>query len=113
MIVTMRQGIGPVCTTHLGPMKLHKFGEPTGLTVSAYKCEEVSCTRAYNTSMGYFDIVNDRFVLLEKEQQDCDVDETRMFLEQVSSDSEVWRCGQIGCDAARVFKRQNSRAQGV
>jgi len=87
-------------------MKLYKFGDPTGLTVLAYKCDEASCTRAYNTSMGYFDIVNDQYKLLDKEQQDCHRDETHMFLERVERDTEIWCCGQHGCNYTQNFKHQ-------
>src|SRR5262249_12981499 len=106
MIVTMREGILPLCTRHLIPMKLYKFGDPTALTVTAFKCDEVGCTRAYNSSMGYFDIVNDQFKMLDNGQQDCHQDETPMFLERVEGDIEIWRCGQRGCDYSQSFKRQ-------
>ncbi len=106
MIVTMREGIRPLCSRHFGPMKLYKFGDPTGLTVRAFKCDEAGCTRAYNSSMGYFDIVNDQYKLLDKEQQDCQRDETPMFLERIEDDTEIWRCGQRGCDYTQNFKHQ-------
>jgi hypothetical protein len=50
---------------------------------------QVGWTRAYNSSMGYFDIVNDQFQLLEKDQQDCNRDETPMFLESIAGDAET------------------------
>lgn len=106
MIVRMREGIRPLCTRHLGPMKLYTFGDPTGLAVRAFKCDEADCTRAYNSSLGYFDIVNDQYRLLDKEQQDCHLDETHMFLERIEGDVEFWRCGQIGCDYTQDFKHQ-------
>lgn len=106
MIVTMREGIRPLCTTHGSPMKLYKFGDPAGPMFKAFTCEESECTRAYNTSMGYFDIVNDNFRLLDKEQQDCHRDETPMYLERIAGDTEVWLCGQRGCDYSQTFKHQ-------
>jgi hypothetical protein len=38
-------------------MNLAKLGGPTSLQVTAFKCDESDCTQAYNTSMGYFDIL--------------------------------------------------------
>src|SRR6267378_3143668 len=97
MIVTMRQGIKPLCNQCGTPMKLYQFGEPTGLMMKAYKCD--SCTRAFNSSQGYFDIVNDRFVRLESDREDCHSCELPMYLEAVNSDgSEIWRCAQVYCD---------------
>jgi hypothetical protein len=87
-------------------MNLAKFGDPTALMVAAFKCDAAGCTRAYNSSMGYFDIVNDQFQLLEKEQQDCHRDETPMFLESIAGDTEIWRCGQRDCDYSQNFKHQ-------
>jgi hypothetical protein len=106
MIVTMRPGIKPRCTLHRTAMKLYQFGEPTGLMMKAYKCDEGGCTRAYNSSQGYFDIVNDRVVLLAKEQQDCHSCELPMYLDVVNPDgTETWRCAQIGCnDAAQLMQ---------
>lgn len=104
MIVTMRPGINPRCTRHHTTMKLYQFGEPTGLMMKAYKCDEGGCTRAYNSSQGYFDIVNDSVVLLEKEQQDCHSCELPMYLDAVNPDgAETWRCAQIGCNYAARF----------
>jgi len=85
-------------------MNLAQFGDPAGLTVKAYKCDERDCTRAYNSSQGYFDIVNDAIVLLEKEQQDCHSCELPMFLDAVNPDgTETWRCAQVGCNYAVQF----------
>lgn len=103
MIVTMRQGIQPLCTIHHSRMNLAQFGSPTDLMVTAYKCDEPGCTRAYNSSLGYFDITTHGF-LGDKEQQDCRDDGTHMFLEQVHGDTELWSCGQVGCNFKQTFK---------
>jgi hypothetical protein len=96
MIVTMRQGIKPLCNQCGMPMKLYQFGDPTGFMMKAYKCD--SCTRAFNSSQGYFDIVNDQLVRLEHEQEDCHCCELPMYLESVQGQNEFWRCAQVGCD---------------
>lgn len=109
MIVTMRTGIEPKCTRHGGPMNLAQFGEPTGLQIKAYKCDKGSCTRAYNSSMGYFDIVEDR-CLLQKEQQRCGTCDLPMYLDSVNPDgTETWRCAQIGCSYAAQFAQDPAR----
>jgi hypothetical protein len=102
MIVTMRQDIQPLCTIHRFPMALAQFGDPAALMVKAYKCDEAGCTRAYNTSLGYFDILQGRF-LADKEQQNCRADGNHMFLEKVYGDTETWSCGQVGCDYKQNF----------
>jgi hypothetical protein len=103
MIVTMRAGIAPKCTRHHLGMTLRQFGEPTGLMMKAYTCNANDCNQAYNSSRGYFDIVNDR-VLLQKEQQDCHRCELPMYLDVVNSDgTETWRCAQNGCDYEARF----------
>jgi hypothetical protein len=104
MIVTMRQGIKPLCNQCGTPMKLYQFGEPTGLMMKAYKCD--SCPRAYNSSQGYFDIVNDQLVRLDKEQEDCHSCELPMYLESVQGQNEVWRCAQVGCSYALQLAHQ-------
>jgi hypothetical protein len=96
MIVTMRQGIKPLCNQCGRPMKLYQFGEPTGLMMKAYKCD--GCPRAYNPSQGYFDIVNDQLVRLDQEQEDCHSCELPMYLESVVVQNESWRCAQVGCN---------------
>ena len=96
MIVTMRQGIKPLCNQCGTPMELCQFGEPTGLMMKAYKCD--SCTRAFNSSQGYFDLVSDQLVRLNQEQEDCHCCELPMYLESVEGQNEIWRCALVGCD---------------
>jgi len=99
MIVTMRAGISPKCTRHRVAMKPCRIGEPTGFNMQAYACDVNGCTRAYNSSRGYFDIVNEQFVQQDNEQQDCHRCDLPMYLDEVSSDRmEVWRCAQHDCD---------------
>ena len=100
MIVTMREGIAPLCDKHRSPMKLSRY-EGDSLGMNAFACTSPGCTRAYNTSSGYLDVVDGR-ILLQKEQQLCPEDGTAMFLEFVSPPKSVehWRCGQINCKAA-------------
>ena len=84
-------------------MALAQFGEPTGLTMKAFKCGERDCTRAYNSSLGYFDIVNDRYLQL-KHQQLCPDDGMPMYMDAISPESiETWRCAQVGCDHSVKF----------
>ena len=108
MIVTMRPGIEPLCTVHHTPMNFAQFGEPTSLMMKAYKCDQARCTQAYNSSQGYFDLVNNRLVHLEKEHEDCHSCELPMYLESVSKDgTETWRCAQVHCDYR--FQRNRNR----
>jgi hypothetical protein len=104
MIVTMRPGIRPLCTDRHKLMNFAQFGEPTQLTVKAYKCDEAGCTRAYNSSLGYFDLVEDR-PLMGKSQQKCPQDDTPVFLESIAGPDDIYRCAQIGCDHSQRFKR--------
>jgi hypothetical protein len=103
MIVTMRPGIEPLCDKCLCPMPLSQFSESPGLTAKVFKCGEPGCTRAYVSSMGYFDIVNDQFAR-QKHQQICPEDGTPMFMDAISPEHiETWRCAQIGCDHSVRF----------
>lgn len=103
MIVTMQPEIEPLCDKCLFPMTLHKFGESTSLTVRAFKCGETGCTRAYNSSFGYFDIVDDRYAR-QKEQQICPEDAMPMYMHAISPEGvETWRCAQIGCTHSANF----------
>ncbi len=91
MISTMRQGIRPLCTTHRVPMNLAKFGEPTSLQVTAFKCDESDCTQAYNTSMGYFDILSNGYNR-DHSQRTCASDQAPMFLEESQGTGGIWHC---------------------
>ena len=100
MIVSMREGIRPLCDKHKAPMVLEGFAD-RGLAFRAFACNEFSCTRRYNQANGYFDVVGGR-ILLEKTRRPCPDDETPMFLEMVNEDkTELWRCAQINCDQMR------------
>jgi hypothetical protein len=105
MIVTTRQGIIPLCDKHRTPTRISRY-EGGSFGMNAFGCTESGCTRAYNTSSGYFDVVDGR-ILLQKEQQLCPEDGTAMFLESVSPPKsvELWRCGQINCNAAFALQK--------
>ena len=99
MIVTTREGIAPLCDKHRKPMTFSEFrGGSFGMR--AFACIVDGCTRAYNTSSGYLDVVDGR-IALQKEQQRCPEDSTAMFLESVATSEkrpiEFWRCGQTNC----------------
>jgi hypothetical protein len=79
-------------------MRIADFGELGGVTVQAYKCFEAGCTRAYNSSQGYFDIVDGNTMVLQMEQHDCPDCGLPMYLRNWWSDgTETWRCAQVGC----------------
>jgi hypothetical protein len=99
----MRPGIAPLCDKHKSPTTLSRY-EGGSFGMHAFACDKSECTRAYNTSSGYFDVVNGS-VVLRKEQQLCPVDGTAMFLESVrQGGAEIWRCGQINCEQAVPLK---------
>lgn len=87
----------PLCDKHKSVMTLSEYrGASFGMR--AFACNEPGCTRVYNTSSGYLDVISGQ-ILLQKEQQLCPEDRTAMFLEAVGSDGvETWRCGQINCN---------------
>ena len=98
MLVTTRPAIKPLCTRHHAVMILAELGELTGVAVHAYKCGEPGCTRAYNSSQGYFDLVDESTMLLQMEQQDCPDCGLTMYLRSLQADgAETWRCAQVGC----------------
>jgi hypothetical protein len=98
MLLTTRPAIKPLCTRHHAIMSLAEVGELTGVTFQAYKCGEPDCTRAYNSSQGYFDLVDDGVMLLQMEQQDCPDCGLPMYLRSLQADgTETWRCAQAGC----------------
>jgi hypothetical protein len=100
-LVTTRPVIKPLCTRHHTLMNPAEFGEQNGVTVQAYRCGEADCTRAYNSSQGYFDLVDGSTMLLQMEQQDCPDCGLPMYLRAVQPDgTETWRCGQLGCPRA-------------
>ncbi len=106
MLVTMRPGIEPLCDECLVPMTRRQL---TGLTVGrcgapeAFKCAETGCTRAYHSSLGYFDIVSNRNAL-QKGQQLCPKDGTPMYMNAISPEGiETWQCPQIGCNHSVKF----------
>ena len=75
-----------------------ELGDLTGVTIQAYKCGERDCTRAYNSSQGYFDLVGGSSMLLQMEQQDCPDCGLPMYLRSVQTGgTEIWRCAQVGC----------------
>jgi len=97
-LVTTLPVIKPLCTRHHGLMSLAEFGDLTGVTVQAYKCGEAGCTRAYNSSQGYFDLVDGSTMVLQMEQRDCPDCGVPMYLRALQPDStETWRCAQVGC----------------
>ena len=97
-LVTTRPTIKPLCTRHHASMSLAEFGEQSGVTIQAYKCAEPACTRAYNSSQGYFDLVDGSTMLLQMEQQDCPDCGLPMYLRSLQADgAETWRCAQVGC----------------
>ena len=97
-LVTTRPTIKPLCTRHHAIMILAEFGELDGISVQAYKCGEADCTRAYNSSQGYFDLVDGSTMLLQMEQQDCPDCGLPMYLRALQADgAETWRCAQVGC----------------
>ena len=96
-LITTRPTIKALCTRHHVAMSLAECGEQTGLTFQAYKCGEEGCTRAYSSSLGYFDLVDDGVMLLQMEQQDCPDCGLPMYLRALQPDgSETWRCAQVG-----------------
>jgi hypothetical protein len=99
MIVTTREGIVPLCDKHRSPMRPYRY-EGGSFGMNAFSCTDQGCTRAYNTSSGYLDVVDGR-ILLQKEQQLCPEDDTAMFLESLAPSNngtvEMWRCGQKNC----------------
>ena len=75
-----------------------------GFTWQLHGCTVSGCTRHYEGSEGYFDVVGGRS-LLEKldDTLGCAEHETKMYLESYSpeADVEVWRCPQRGCHASK------------
>jgi hypothetical protein len=63
MIVAMRDNIKPLCDRHFSLMKLEGFAaQNIQLTFRAYVCKEPGCTRAYNSTIGYHDIIMNKGV---------------------------------------------------
>ena len=97
-LITTRPTIKPLCTRHHAGMCLSDLGEQNGVTFQAYKCAEPGCTRAYNSSQGYFDLEDDGVMFLPMEQRDCPDCGLPMYLRALQADgSETWRCAQVGC----------------
>jgi predicted metal-binding protein len=97
-LVTTRPVIKPLCTHHHVLMSPAEFGDLAGVTVQAYKCGEAGCTRAYNSSQGYFDLVDGSTMVLQMEQRDCPGCGVPMYLKALEANgTETWRCAQVGC----------------
>ena len=109
MLVNTRPVIKPLCTHHHTLMGLADFGELAGVTVQAYKCGEAGCTRAYNSSQGYFDLVDGSTMVLQMEQRDCPGCGVPMDLRTVQPDgAETWRCAQLGCNQSSSSMAANA-----
>ena len=101
MVVTAREGIVPLCDKHRRRMLLFVSHGEGVFGIDAFTCPVLGCTRAYNTTNGYLDIVEGQAVL-QMRQKLCPEDGTPMFLESVSPPKSVehWRCGQTNCNGA-------------
>ena len=114
MLVSTRPGIKPKCTRHRALMNAAELGQPTELTIKAYKCSEAGCTRAYSTSQGYFDIMNDGVMVLQMEQLDCPSCGLPLYADSFHADgTETWRCAQMGCKySSQIVRAPEEPAQG-
>ena len=106
MIVRMRDNIEPLCDRDFSAMQLEGFTATNiQLTFRAYACKEPGCTRAYNSSLGYFDVSN-TVSLEDQVRRECPEEQTFMFVSGVSADSgkERWTCAQVHCDHSEIVE---------
>jgi hypothetical protein len=108
MIVAMRDNIKPLCDRHFSLMKLEGFAaQNIQLTFRAYVCKEPGCTRAYNSTIGYHDIIMNKGVsFAERIRRECPDDKTFMFVSGINEDSgeQTWTCAQRHCDHSEVVE---------
>ena len=99
--------ITPLCDKHRRALMVPVILEDRsqGFRWQLHGCTVSGCTRHYEGSEGYFDVVGGRS-LLEKldDTLGCAEHETKMYLESYSpeADIEVWRCPQKGCHASKT-----------
>ena len=106
MMDTTGLGIIPLCDKHGKPMTTSGFPDDL-FGLRAFYCNQPGCTRAYNTSNGYVEIVDGR-IDLPQERQTCPRDGTAMFLESVTHEGfQNWRCTQTRCSSAVSLQLQH------
>jgi hypothetical protein len=66
------------------------------LETPAFQCAELGCTRLFTSGRGYFDFIQGR-ILKEKYQQRCGRCNSPMYLANIESKTEIWRCPVRGC----------------
>ena len=64
----------------------------------AYRCEMSDCTRAYTTSLGYFNVEGSGILLDKFGKQTCPNCEASMYLAAYNPEreDETWRCARCG-----------------
>jgi hypothetical protein len=100
--------IRPLCDKHrralMVPVMLVDCSQ--GFKWQLHGCTVSGCTRHYEGSEGYFDVVGGRSLLGKFDKTlGCAEHETMMYLESYSpeADVEVWRCPQYGCHESRII----------
>ena len=112
----MRTDFQPRCNTgpHSAfPMVLvHFFGRvgPDSYSFAGFACAEPGCTRHYNITQGYFDVVDNEIKGLA-EQELCPRCGSPMYIESFQPAGPViraFRCPQFGCKGSRDIRAQRS-----
>jgi len=63
-----------------------------------YRCQMSDCTRAYTTSLGYFNVEGSGILLDKFGKQTCPDCEASMYLAAYNpeTEDEIWRCARCG-----------------
>src|SRR4029077_7069336 len=105
MLVLMKLKLTPICDIHKKPMEYGRFGDPQVFSMTAYKCQTDGCSRVYNNSFGYTDIVNDHIDHSNSIKRECSDCETSLYLasEDRTTGMQTWQCAQPNCDYSEQF----------
>jgi len=91
---------------------VHLFGRvgPDSYSFAGFACEQRGCTRYYNITNGYFDIVDNQ-IKGSAHQELCPLCGSPMYIESFEPGGRVvreFRCPQFGCRSSRDMRVQRS-----
>jgi len=109
LTVCFRIHIRPLCDKHHMPMMKTTLLTPEG-TREVYRCTEAACTRHYDVSNGYFDLV-DKAVFFDGFQRCCTSDGSAMYFSgrNPQTDTDTWRCPRVGCEPEQLTTDDEER----
>ena len=90
--------IQPLCDRDQSPMSEMILEDRLIEPFPVYRCQMSDCTRAYTTSLGYFNVEGSGILLDKFGKQTCPNCEASMYLAAYNpeTEDETWRCARCG-----------------